>query len=70
VSGFKIGDLVTWTSQAGGNYKTKTGAIVEVRPPGFHLRHGESYLVRVKGHRGGLYWPRVCQLERAGETLL
>jgi hypothetical protein len=59
---FKLGDTVTWRSQAGGNWKTKTGVIVEVRPDGYKLRRGESYVVRVKGRHGGLYWPRVAQL--------
>lgn len=33
-SPFKLGDIVTWTSQAAGIARTKTGQIVEVVPPG------------------------------------
>ena len=53
---FKIGDRVTWSSQAGGRTVTKTGEVVEVVPAlerpktkikgmGFHRDH-ESYIVR------------------------
>lgn len=28
MSEFKIGDMVTWTSQAGGNAKSKTGKVI------------------------------------------
>ena len=31
---FKLGDKVTWTSQAGGNTRTKFGEVVEVVPIG------------------------------------
>jgi hypothetical protein len=31
---FKIGDVVTWGSQAAGSWKVKTGAIVAVVPSG------------------------------------
>lgn len=31
---FNVGDSVTWTSQAGGNTKTKTGKVVAVIPGG------------------------------------
>jgi len=71
---FKVGDTVTWTSQAGGNTREKTGAVVEIIPPNVcattghnHVskRRHESYTVRIKGHRGGLYWPHVCHLKAA-----
>lgn len=35
---FQIGDTVTWTSQAGGNVKTKTGKVVAVVPTNIGLR--------------------------------
>lgn len=35
---FQLGDLVTWTSQAGGKSKTKTGKVLFVIPPGKILR--------------------------------
>lgn len=31
-SKFQIGDTVTWTSQAGGNAKTKTGKVIAIVP--------------------------------------
>lgn len=31
---FQVGDTVTWTSQAGGNVRTKTGKVEEVVPAG------------------------------------
>lgn len=60
---FKIGDIVTWTSQAQGSAKTKTGRIEVVKAAGAGLsedqirelrgaglpRPQESYLVRVPG---------------------
>jgi hypothetical protein len=70
----KRGDIVTWTSQAAGASKAKTGEIVEVvaagaRPPGKGwgwARDHESYLVRVPvGKRTRLYWPRASRLELA-----
>ncbi len=75
---FKIGDTVTWTSQAGGRFKTKTGRIVEIipvqgRPPknlaqGALPRGHESYVVdtqNVPGCAPRLYWPRVNLLKLA-----
>lgn len=72
---FKVGDGVTWTSQAGGYSKVKTGAVVEVIPPGkrpecvpgcgFSRKH-ESYVIAVKRPRSvALYWPNVSALEKA-----
>jgi hypothetical protein len=75
----RIGDVVAWTSQAGGNYKTKTGTIVEVVPANSFATMGnnrasrrghESYIVRVKGRRGGLYWPHACQLRLSALDIL
>ena len=31
---FKVGDRVQWTSQAGGNHKTKVGVVLAVVAPG------------------------------------
>jgi len=36
-SKFQIGDTVTWTSQAGGNAKTKTGKVIMTVPAGMML---------------------------------
>lgn len=70
----KLGDMVQWTSQAGGCTRTKRGAIVAVVPAGTMpdtrkvsrygggmARDHESYLVKVPGK--GTYWPRVNALE-------
>lgn len=80
--GFKLGDPVTWTSQAAGFEKTKTGTIVAVVPPMGNPRHlvpegmsldasglhreHESYLVRV-GNSKRLYWPVVKRLAKAAK---
>ena len=76
---FKLGDRVTWTSQAGGCTRTKTGEVVEVVPAferpkthvtgmGYHRNH-ESYAVRASKttdrKREAFYWPRVNQLKKA-----
>lgn len=79
----KLGDVVTWTSQAGGYSKTKEGVIVAVVPPngdprdyipaGLKLdgpgypRSTESYLIRVRSLTK-LYWPFVGNLRAAGPT--
>ena len=76
---FKEGDLVEWTSQAGGFTKTKIGKVIEVVPKGAepktklrdrgYGRSEESYVVL--GHRKGIeekdeaYWPRVGLLRPA-----
>ncbi len=55
VKSFSVGDRVSWKSQAGGHWKTKTGTVVEVVPAfkiprdkrfGSNRRH-ESYIVEV-----------------------
>lgn len=55
VRSFSVGDRVSWKSQAGGHWKTKTGTVVEVVPAfkiprdknfGSNRRH-ESYIVEV-----------------------
>jgi hypothetical protein len=65
-----VGDEVTWTSQAGGVTKTKTGKVVHIVPPGEKptdvrepgmRRDHESYIVRALGRR---YWPRVSHLAK------
>jgi hypothetical protein len=73
---FKIGDQVTWTSQAGGRTVTKEGAIFEIvaagakptakiKDPGFPRDH-ESYVVRgyknTDRKRVNNYWPVVKNL--------
>ena len=74
----KIGDKVTWQSQAGGDWRSKIGEVVEVVPPNHRPktkkkdngtpRDHESYVVRAKavGTRtktARLYWPRVSKLK-------
>lgn len=52
---FQIGDTVTWTSQAGGNAKTKTGKVVAVLPANKSVAQfyreggivGDFYLTRI-----------------------
>ncbi len=46
---FICGQVVTWASQSGGNWKTKTGLVCQVVPPGVkpdkrytNLWHGAS----------------------------
>ena len=36
---FRVGDTVTWTSQAGGKSKTKTGKVVAEVPAGANVWH-------------------------------
>ena len=79
VGGFKVGDEVFWTSQAGGSSKAKAGKVVAVVPShelpicpagmrlkGVHYisRNHESYLVQV-GRNRTLYWPLTKYLKRA-----
>lgn len=81
--GFNPGDRVTWTSQAGGIAKTKTGDVVVVVGP----NEAPNVVLRAMGVRGKvdgpggtrdhdsyivrangrLYWPRVSLLKAAGE---
>ena len=75
----KVGDVVEWTSQAGGCTRTKRGEIVAVVPArtmpdtskvsrygGGMARGHESYLVKVPGK--GTYWPRVAALRLVGRS--
>jgi hypothetical protein len=78
--GFAPGDRVEWTSQSAGSTRTKFGFVEAVvaagerpaamsknRNPGGARDH-VSYLVRVRGKNGGLYWPRAAALRAfAGE---
>lgn len=71
---FKKGDIVTWTSQASGFKKKKTGKVVFVLPAdhapwecgwgdsgfGSAPRNHRSYIVDVNGK---LYWPLVKHLK-------
>jgi vacuolar-type H+-ATPase catalytic subunit A/Vma1 len=73
---FAVGDLVSWTSQAGGFHKTKTGTVIEVvatgKPPNKYgttgTRQHESYVVEVprepgrKTLKSDIYWPVRSQL--------
>ena len=66
----KLGTQVSWTSQAGGFAKVKTGQVVEIVPTGEspvarlktdgYRRDHESYVVLV-GRTN--YWPRVSGLQ-------
>lgn len=79
---FKLGDQVTWESQADGITRTKIGEVVEVVPAcerpktqikgmGFQRDH-ESYIVRASKttdrKRTALYWPLVRGLRKVYET--
>lgn len=68
---FKVGDVVTWDSQADGRWRDKTGTVEQVIAPGTRPkgkgwglgRDHESHVVRVrKGKRSKAYWPRVAYL--------
>lgn len=75
---FKLGDRVTWTSQASGRETRKTGEVVAVIPAGKKpgeifermntkrfdgaARDHESYGVEVDGE---IYWPVVAKLKAA-----
>lgn len=71
----RVGDLVTWKSQATGTVKTKRGEIVEVVPANESpktpmrgisalTRNHESYIVHVGSGTGmrNFYWPLVSRL--------
>lgn len=73
---FKVGDMVTWDSQAAGTLLRKTGRVVEVvpakTPPAFRMystRDHESYVVEVPGKTSRAkprrYWPLASKLRRA-----
>lgn len=52
---FKKGDIVTWSSQAAGSWKTKTGEIVYVH----NLKNGHRYEVRVMPTEGSKAKPKT-----------
>lgn len=63
---FKVGDVVTWTSQAAGSWKTKTGVITEV----WEYRKKTRYTVKVSQKEGStakpkMYHPRTSALTKA-----
>ncbi len=78
-SQFVVGNRVTWSSQAGGYVRRKTGYIIENVPPyqspiqrirgQGKPRDHESYIVRVDGKtekaHPKFYWPVVSVLKRA-----
>lgn len=53
MSAFKIGDMVTWTSQSGGYTTEKTGVIVGVVPP--HHRLSLHNYAGFKEDQNGFY---------------
>lgn len=76
---FQVGDTVTWTSQAGGNTKTKTGRVIAIVPAnsnprlalplGFKLK-SDALMMRDHesyliqvGKSKWLYWPLVKYLK-------
>jgi len=59
---FKLGDRVTWASQAGGSWKTKTGVIIEVGTIGQYMKHGNR--VASNRHR---YVVEVTEKHSRGE---
>ncbi|WP_154054490.1 hypothetical protein [Enterobacter hormaechei] len=61
----KKGDVVTWSSQAAGSWKTKTGVITEVR----EYKKQKRYTVRVDPKEGStakpkFYYPRTSALQK------
>lgn len=75
---FKLGDRVTWASQAGGSWKTKTGVIIEVGTVGQYLKHGNRlaskrhrYVVQVtvkhsRGEKKTNYYPSTSAISLVG----
>lgn len=77
---FKVGDVVTWTSQAGGSTSTKAGRVAEVVAPNkrpspelFPALHGYSGCGRGRTHESYVvlvgtkpYWPHAKLLSLGG----
>ena len=71
---FKLGDRVTWASQAAGSWKTKTGVIIEVGTINQPLKHGNRtaskrhrYVVEVvvkhsRGEKKSIYYPSTSAI--------
>ncbi|HEM7459987.1 TPA: hypothetical protein U2J34_000264 [Enterobacter hormaechei] len=62
---FKKGDVVTWSSQAAGSWKTKTGVITEV----WEYKKQTRYTVKVDPKEGStakpkFYYPRTSALQK------
>jgi len=71
---FKVGDMVTWTSQSGSHSKTKTGTVLAIVPAGSRPVVPKGYRSNTKAGYGisryedsymiavghVIYWPRVC----------
>ncbi|ELQ3992596.1 hypothetical protein RNP97_000169 [Enterobacter bugandensis] len=62
---FKKGDVVTWSSQAAGSWKTKTGVITEV----WEYKKQTRYTVKVDPREGStakpkFYYPRTSALQK------
>ena len=62
---FKKGDVVTWSSQAAGSWKTKTGVITEV----WEYKKQTRYTVNVEPKEGStakpkFYYPRTSALQK------
>lgn len=63
---FKKGDVVTWSSQAAGSWKTKKGVITEV----WDYKGKTRYTVKVEPKAGStakpkLYYPRPSALKKS-----
>lgn len=84
VSKFKLGQMVEWTSQAGGNPRTKIGIVVKIVRAGYPgelihedfrtksrgKRDHESYVICVPNPEGAeFFWPRVNHLKAATRYL-
>lgn len=64
---FRVGDVVTWSSQAAGSWKTKTGTVTHV-----YRLNGvvKQYAVKVPPKEGSkakpkMYYPRASALKKA-----
>lgn len=69
VQTFNKGDTVTWSSQAAGSWKTKTGKIVGV----FDYRGSMRYQVLVPPKEGSkakpkMYYPRTSALKKVEQA--
>lgn len=76
---WKVGDTVSWSSQAAGSWRTKTGTVLDVAEPGQWFKVAGSrhilgtaqrrYLVEVtikhsRGERVQRYFPTTTALQR------
>lgn len=82
---FRVGDVVEWTSQANGTYRTKVGIVMDIIRDGYspYNRYGlnkdrddfrdhDSYIVGIPhvGKQMEYFWPRVKHLQPYKQHLM